>query len=213
MTPRPFVIALALSLVAVGGFDLLFLFNSQFAPPVALPLSLGQGQETTYPFQVPSEAYYRVELEIDRTYPFRETECLLGVGMPYPDSTRDGLRTDCPLSFYQTDVEWTLLQAGQAVRTPNEFSPHAGGYANDSIERELGQAMLRPGPPYVLQGRIVRGSSMLEKAKPRLIIVPDPSYAESGIVRTAGLLLLSVVLIVAGTILLVWEKWVRAKVR
>ena len=189
------------------------MFRSQFAPPVALPLSLGLGQKTTSPFQVPSEADYRVELEIDRTYPFKETECLLGVGLSYPDSTRAGRRTDCPSSFYQTEVDWALLEEGQAVRTQNEFSPHTGGYANNSIERELGQATLRPGLPYVLQGRIVRSSPLLEKTKPRLILIPDPSHAVTSIVRTTGLFLLSVVLVVAGAVLLVWEKWVRAKVR
>lgn len=155
-------------------------------------------------FKAPSTASYRLGVAIDRAYPFRETECLLGVGMPHPASTQSGERTDCPPGYAPPQFTWTIRDVATetAVAPSYEFPDHAGGYGPDYISRDFAVFRLERGRSYRLEAGTKDASLLMERAHPRFVVGLDPMEVENALFRNTVSSLASVGLALAGLIIL-----------
>lgn len=162
-------------------------------------------------FKISTRGGYRTSLTIDRKFPFKETECLAGVGMPYAGSTRSGPRTDCPKDFFPPALQWSILEGGRALRSTTNFGPNAGEYASDSVGRSLGMYELRPDAHYVLRARISNSSTHFAATNPRL----DISFGDPVAIIVSRLFfsLIASAAALIGFVLLVIQMWRLAKGR
>ena len=122
------------------------------------------------PFKAWLPGGYSASLELDRRYPHREMECLAGVGMPDPASSRSGPRADCPPGFTRTNLEWQILQDGQRITPRGDVDDHSGEYSDATVGRSLGWLDLKKGATFVVQARLIGPSDKLAVARPRLRI-------------------------------------------
>ena len=203
--PIPFTVGAFLCTAAEVLFLSIFVEGWLNAKPLRLELN-GDDKITSSEFRVQETRGYRAVLEIDRKFPFRETECLLGVGMPDPLSSRSGLRTDCPSDFPPADLEWAIMKDGRPLPIAGKVPAHDGKYGNDTIARELGFVALRNGQLYSAEAQLRHSNTNLKQAAPRLIIYlnPDDQNPEGAILAVGFKFVLSVLFALAGVASLIY---------
>ena len=104
--------------------------------PVSMRVSLAPGEVTTPQFRVNLSAQYTVEIEAKKPITFKTLNYLLGMSLK-PDQ-----KCDRP-SVIQAN--WTLMSGDKVIQTGTRDADDRGGWANDTIARELGPFWLRKG--------------------------------------------------------------------
>jgi hypothetical protein len=152
------------------------------------------------PFYAGVAGNFRASLLLERKLPFRELECLADVGMPYPHSTASGRRTDCPVGFSPTVLEWAVIERGKPVQLNYSFGDHAGRYSAADVGRDLGVLELRYFTSYVARARIVGGSQALAATRPKFQLAFEGSpFPEDYLIQTALVSLVAIGLGLTGT--------------
>ncbi len=147
--------------------------------PVYMPVSLAPGLITTPEFRTNLSAQYTIEIEVKKTVPFETLNCLLGM------SLMPGQRCDRPPVVR---ASWTLASEGRAVKTGTSDSDDGGGWAQDTVARELGTFWLEKGKLYVLHAEFSEDARALAPTDPHLKIEVQSDFYE-GSMFTGFLLL------------------------
>jgi hypothetical protein len=137
--------------------------------PVYMPVSLAPGEVTTPQFRVNLSAQYTVEIEAKKTITFETLNCLLGMSL-MPDQ-----KCDRPSVI---KANWTLMSGGKVVQTGTSDADDGGGWAQDTIARELGTFWLRKGQVYVLRTQFSADGRALAPTDPHLKIEVQADFYE-----------------------------------
>jgi acyl-homoserine lactone acylase PvdQ len=134
-----------------------------------MQVSLAPGEITTPEFPVNLSAQYTVEVEAKKTIPFETLNCLLGM------STMPDQKCDRPSVI---KASWTLTSGGKVVQTGTSDADDGGGWATDTIGRELGTFWLKKGQAYALGVQFSADGRALAQTDPHLKIEVRPDFYE-----------------------------------
>jgi hypothetical protein len=137
--------------------------------PVYMLVSLAPGEVTTPQFRVNLSAQYTIEIEAKKTITFETLNCLLGMSL-MPEQK-------CEHSSV-IRANWTLMSGNKVVQTGTSDADDGGGWARDTIARELGTFWLRKGQVYVLHTQFTEDSRALAPTDPHLKIEVHPDFYE-----------------------------------
>jgi len=184
---------LCFGLLLLGGWW--FYLSTRRCQPVHMPLATFVGDVRTSDFTVNVRNLYIIELEAQKTIPFEQLNCLLGLKEPAPQ--------DCSKAPSVVNVEWTLFSDGNIVQRGSSADTPYGGWANDRISRDLGDFHGSPGHRYQIAFRFVTDATQLSVTNPYLNVSVNPAFTEgmlfmTGLVvyPTTGVLLLTSILLV-----------------
>jgi hypothetical protein len=167
--------------------------------PVYMSVSLAPGEITTPQFRVNLSAQYTVEIEAKKTIAFEKLNCLLGMSQ-MPDQ-----KCDRPSVI---KANWTLMSGGKVIKVGASDAEDGGGWAKDTIARELGTFWLRRGQVYILQTQFLADGQELASTDPHLKIEVQPDFYE-GTMFTSFILMRGCKWVVALGLLIVAGSYVR----
>jgi hypothetical protein len=104
--------------------------------PVKMPLTMSVGHIRTKEFVVNVDARYQIEIEVEKKIPFDTLNCLLGMAPPMPNQCADQ---------EVINAKWVLSTAGKVVGQGSSADDKGGGWASDTISREIGNFEGRKG--------------------------------------------------------------------
>ena len=132
-------------------------------PSVDMPVSLATGTVTTPEFPVQRQNYLII-IRAQKRLPFDELNCMLGLIAEQPDPKC----TSEPL----LQANWTVRDNGQVVDHGLAYRrDDNGGWADESIDRILGNFGGQAKKRYVLEVNFVNDASALNVTNPRLIVM------------------------------------------
>jgi hypothetical protein len=134
-----------------------------------MPVSLAPGEVTTAQFRVNLSAQYTVEIEAKKTITFETLNCLLGMSL-MPDQ-----KCDRPSVI---KANWTLMSGDKVVQTGTSDADDGGGWAQDTIAKELGTFWLTKGQVYVLHTQFLADGRALAPTDPHLKIEVNLGFYE-----------------------------------
>jgi hypothetical protein len=169
-----------------------------------MQVSLAPGEVTTPEFPVNLSAQYTIEVEAKKTIPFETLNCLLGM------STMPDQKCDRPSVI---KASWILTEGGKVVQTGTSGADDGGGWANDTIGRELGTFWLKRGQAYVLHVQFSVDGRALAPTDPHLKIEVHPGFYE-GTMFTSYFLMrmcvwvvaLDLLILAAGGLKWLWQR-------
>jgi hypothetical protein len=162
--------------------------------PLTLPLDLKPGLIRSQEFRVDQKTRYLVELEVDRSIPFNQLNCLLGESIPpKPCSVKSVI-----------DIEWTLLSGSKEVASGASRNERGGGYG-PTITKTLGSFDAVPHTPYVLLITSLMDGSALAQANPRIVVEVHPTHYKGYFVIAQLMAMIAMGIAAIGFIwLLIW---------
>lgn len=144
-----------------------------------LPLDLKTGSTTSRPFTVIQNSNYEISFDVERVFSFDRTECLAGVGMPSPSSTKPGLPINCEAAFHWPQIDWTILEDGHPLPCKWASAEGAGSYG-PTVGRGLCLTPMRTGAHYVAEVSLKNVSPNLAAAHPRFLVRLNAIDIEQG---------------------------------
>lgn len=182
-------IGLALTGIFVfGGF--LLLAATVVDHPVSMPVSLAVGQVKTPEFRVYVSQYYIVGITVKRRLPLDVLNCMLGISTGPLDPTNCDKK---PV----LQADWRLWSSGEIVGRGSSVSDRGGGWANDSVECNIGNFKGEFGKKYVLVVDFTRDGTPLAVTDPHLMVkIPAGSYLSA---MLTGLYLFALFVILEAT--------------
>lgn len=172
--------------------------------PVYMQVSLAPGVVTTPEFRVNLSSQYTLEVEAKKTIPFETLNCLLGM------SLMPGQKCDRPSVIKAT---WTLTSEGKVVQAGTSAEDDGGGWAQDTIGRELGRFWLEKGHAYVLHLQFSADGRALAPTDPHLKIEVQSGFYEGTMFTSyflmsgcGGVLALGLLIIVAVCLKWLWQR-------
>jgi hypothetical protein len=160
-----------------------------------MPISLRGGHVRTREFKVNLKALYIVEIEVEKKIPYETLNCLLGIEDINPDK--------CKNNASVVNVSWVLSSQGAVVALGSTIESKGGSWTKDIIARQIGSFQSEKGRQYTLDVNVLADGSSLTEGNPRLKVGVHPMYYENVAFADIPFLLVTVVLIVIGTIMLV----------
>jgi hypothetical protein len=170
------LIVLVVGLCALG--IALLLTNVYRSEPVTFPFNLRPGTTASPVFRVDTNGSYLVELEAERTLPFDQLNCLLGIS---PGSTEP-----CELAS-PVDISWHVTSRNEVV-AKGSSRERASGAWGDRVSRTLGSFSGKKGDEYVLNVESMKDASALSAANPRIVVRMHPLQTKSYVVIGQSLL-------------------------
>ncbi len=132
-------------------------------PAVDIPVSLAVGTVRTPEFPVKRDAYLII-IRAEKRLPFADMNCMLGLEAPLPNP-------DCSKEP-MLQADWTLWDNGHLVgRGAAHLRNGRGGWAEDSIDRYLGNFVGETKKKYVLEVKFTKDASALDVTNPHLIVM------------------------------------------
>ena len=190
---------LAAAIVVVAGW---LIFSKVFlSDALIMPLGMEDGRWTSPPFRVHARNDYRAAVEIERTFSFHETECLLDVGMPYPNSSASGPPENCPAAFKAPAIGWEILENGRQLRCAEVFPLNTGGYAAASMDHEFCELSLRPNAEYVARVSVSGAPLVWRQTSPRFRVLLEPMVIETGAVLSFFVFVTTMLLVMAALVI------------
>jgi hypothetical protein len=130
---------------------------------VDMPISLAVGTVRTPEFSVKRQPYLII-IRAEKRLPFADMNCMMGLttgpGDPYNCDKEPLLQAD-----------WALWDDGQIVHRGKAHQRGAGGWANDSIDKYLGNFVGEVKKKYVLEVKFTTDGSALDVTNPHLIVM------------------------------------------
>jgi len=153
---------------------------------VSFAVDLRPGVSRSPAFRAAYDEPYEVGLEVDRTLPFKSTECLLGVRETSgPGDVRPGPCGEAPSPV---DLEWAVYEGAHVVARGRAEPGQAVAYG-ETITRWLGEVRLRTGRDYSVEVRSNRDVSALAPARPRITLEVHPMvWKDEWVLRSLGFL-------------------------
>lgn len=164
--------------IALWGAWLLWLKTRHYAP-VKMPVSMSVGHIRTKEFVVNIDARYNIEIEVEKKIPFDTLNCLLGMAPSIPNVCADQ---------EIINANWVLSSAGKVIGQGSSLQDRGGGWANDTISREIGSFEGRKGQRYRLDLDLLKDGTALSAGNPRLTVSVDPGFIEGSMFTTALLI-------------------------
>lgn len=174
--------------------------------PVNMPVSMSVGHVRTKEFRVNIKAPYAIAIEVRKDIPFDTLNCLLGMNTPS--------EKDCTGTPSVVNAEWTLISDGRVVQSGSSADSKGGAWANDTIDRDIGEFDGKPGHIYQVDVNILANGKQLAAGNPHLTVAVTSDFAEgamfmSGLIiyPTVGvLLLIGVALLLVSFISSWWDR-------
>lgn len=163
--------------------------------PASFPINLRPGISKSQPFRLTLTDFYWISLTIKRVLPQDRLRCILGI-QPGPDNR-------CEPQSSLVKIRWSVLASGRLIAKGESEDDVAGSWSNEEVERPLGKFRGERGAEYVVTIESVVDGSELDVASPRIVIGVHPFSYKSYAVVAQGLVLISVVLIVAFVLLMI----------
>jgi hypothetical protein len=133
-----------------------FVFNTE---AVYHSISLAPGT-VTQDFRLHYSGYYRMGIHVERKFPHRELQCLLGIN----DWLGPKDCKDAPLRY-----SWTLsCGGGRMTKAGSSEKIDGGAYGNNWMETQFGSFDGRRGERCQLKLTFLEGSKLLSDASPKL---------------------------------------------
>jgi hypothetical protein len=147
--------------------------------PVHMPLTTLVGNIRTNEFTVNIRNRYFIELEAQKTIPFARLNCLLGMKEPSPLlGENETSSRDCTADPSVVNVEWALLRDGIVAQRGSSADTPYGGWADNSISRDLGDFYGSPGHRYEIALHFATGATPLSVTNPYLNVSVNPAFIE-----------------------------------
>lgn len=193
----------ALIVLVVGLCSLgiaLFLTNVYRSEPMAFPFNLRPGTTASPAFRVDANGNYLIELEAERTLPFDQLNCLLGIS--------PGITEPCELAS-PVDISWRVTSQNEIVAKGSSREGASGAWG-DRVSRTLGRFPGKQGDEYVLHVESAKDASALADANPRIVVRLHPLQTKSHAVMGQSLLWFGVAATLGGLLWLAfWRKRAR----
>jgi hypothetical protein len=132
-------------------------------PAVDMPVSLVVGTVRTPEFPVKHQPYLII-IRAEKRLPFADMNCMMGL------TTGPGDPDNCdkePL----LQADWTLWDNGQIVHRGKARGRDGGGWANDSMDKYLGNFVGEGKKKYVLEVKFTKDGSALNVTNRHLIVM------------------------------------------
>jgi hypothetical protein len=130
---------------------------------VDLPVSLAVGTVRTPEF-APSTHWYWIMLQVEKTLPFGQMQCMMGV------TTNPFEAKNCTNDDPLLRADWTVWSEGQVVSSGTSTTKAGDKYTKDYIFKFLGKFPALSGKKYVLEVKFTKDGSPLNVANPHLIV-------------------------------------------
>ena len=166
----------------------LFLRNVYRSEPMSFPFNLRPGTTASPLFRLDANGNYLVELEAERTLPFDQLNCLLGVS--------PGITEPCEFAS-PVDISWRVISRNEIV-AKGWSRERASGAWGDRVSRTLGSFPGKKGNEYVLHVESMKDTSELSDANPRIVVRMHPLQTKSYVVIGQSLLWFGVAATLAG---------------
>jgi hypothetical protein len=127
---------------------------------VYMPVSLAVGRVRTPEFPVEKQ-YYEIILQLEKTLPFRDMQCMLG----------DSRLVDCGNTHSLLRADWTVWDSGHIVQWGSTADESACVWTAEEIFACLGRFPAEAGRKYVVQLHFTEDGTPLNIANPRLIVI------------------------------------------
>jgi hypothetical protein len=153
--------------------------------PVHSPVGLEQGQPTTVTFVPHHSAEYLIEIEVERSLPFDEVSCLLGIGAAVSNNCKTvRSRIDLAWEIHTTDTGELLARGSSAEET--------GGAWGDTMSRIVGRFLAEAGVSYDLVVASKAAEVLPASLNPHISVKIDPLvskayFVASGVLQWLGL--------------------------
>jgi hypothetical protein len=126
---------------------------------------------------------YEIELEVDRSLPLDQLNCLLGI-QHFDQKACANLPSPIMLN-------WVVLSGGNTIRKGASEDIRAGSWG-PTVARTIGRMAFEKDRDYFMDVMSLRDVSMLAAATPRISIVVNPSENETYAFASGLLLILSI---------------------
>jgi hypothetical protein len=169
----------------LGGLFLLsaiYVQNSHKWTPVSFPIDLKPGVTRSPAFRVNLSTDYEIELEVDRSLPLDQLNCLLGIHYDQKVCTK----LPSPIL-----LNWVVLSDGTAIKKGASEDIRAGSWG-PTVARTIGRMAFEKDRDYFMDVMSLRDVSMLAAATPRISIVVNPAEIETYVIASQLLLYLSI---------------------
>jgi hypothetical protein len=137
------------------------------------PLNLQRGAASSSQFRVDSATEYSIDLDVDRTLPFEELNCLLGLEEAAPSG--------CGNIVSPLDLEWQITARDASPISGDSRSVVEGGWG-PQISRTIGRFAGDPAKTYTLRIESRQDASILDAAHPRVVVRAQPIASKSYLV-------------------------------
>lgn len=148
---------------------------------IAFQFNLRPGNAASPEFRVHADGSYLVELEVERTLPFEQLNCLLGIS----PSNAQG----CELPTV-VDINWRVTSQHDVI-AEGSSRERASGFWGERIGRTLGTFPAKRGREYVLHVETMKDASALAVTNPRLAVRMHPFREKSRTIIGKLLLVIS----------------------
>jgi hypothetical protein len=157
--------------------------------PVSFPVDLRQGITRSPPFSVNLTDNYAIEIEVERTLPFKQLNCLLGIGeTTYEIEMCQAIPSPVEYKW------WVFSPSGELIAQGTSAQKHSNGRTSARImSRVIGEFQAEAGNEYVVQVESLKDASVLASTNPHIKVQSHTTaqkshYVVSGIVRVIGLM-------------------------
>ena len=131
---------------------------------VDMPVSLAVGTVRTPEFSVVKKWYW-IMLQVEKPFPFRQMECMMGVTSSPIESK------DCSGDDPLLRTDWTVWNEGHFVSSGSSTTKADAKYTKEYIFKFLGNFAGEAGKKYVVEVKFTKDGTPLNVANPRLIVV------------------------------------------
>jgi hypothetical protein len=161
------------------------------------PVSLAVGEIRTKSFTANIPSPYLIEIEVQKTMPFDTLNCLMGM-------TSVASQSSCVSTPAVIDMNWKIVSDGQMVASGSSKDDRGGGWAQDTISREIGSFKPQKRTRYELVVNVLADGSGLSPANPHLKVSASPDFLEGMMFFTALRIIPAAgVLVLLGAVLLI----------
>jgi hypothetical protein len=161
--------AICLGVVVFGGYALWE--QTRTTRPVYMRVSMVPGHVHTPEFSVNLRGLYTIEVEAEKRIDFDTLNCLLGMSMEASKCVKPSV----------IKASWVLTSKGKLVSKGESDADKGGGWANDTISREIGSFETEKGKPYVLDVTIIEDGAALAITDPHLKVEVQSDFYEGSL--------------------------------
>lgn len=157
---------LVLSIGVFAGWDVWL--QTRICKPIDIPIAITPGHVLTHEFKVNLSRHYTIEIEAKKHIPFDTLNCLLGMETMVKGCNQPSV----------VKANWALMSGGRMVAMGSSDTDQGGGWAQETIAREIGNFESQRGLPYVLDINFLEDGRALSATDPHLKVEVHPDFYE-----------------------------------
>ena len=155
------------------------------------PVELIEGRSYVFDFEAESNPGYEIEIDLEKTLPVKEIECLVGM---------KPLRGTCGDIQPELSVSWSVAVDQEVIASGDTSSDELGASYGSTVATTIGRIPTVKGTNYQIRLDVMRSAPELAITNPRLKVARDPLDYKYACVRASLLGHLALVILALGAI-------------